>query len=72
MTKNDEFKAIEARLLKRGFYFEKWSPGDGKTRYILVDRSNGRDVLKALGRKEAAAVAWAFLTGMGEAERRNR
>lgn len=71
MTKNDEFRALSKMLAERGFHIETWAPGDGKTRYLLVD-DLGREYARGLGLSDAVHVFRAFLSGMEEAERRAR
>lgn len=71
MTKHDEFRALSKMLAERGFRIETWAPGDGKTRYLLVD-DLGRDHARGLGLSDAVRIFRAFLTGWEQAERRAR
>lgn len=64
-----DFQFLVRDLKELGFQFETQSPGDGKTRYRLVNVL-GRTFARAIGRKEALAVGRAFLAGIEEQKRR--
>jgi len=71
MNNKDNFRFYLKYLEKAGYTVESHSPGDGKTRYILVHKADpvGREFGRALGRKEAVVMMSAFLAGSEEGSR---